>query len=89
MSPVGCNLSKRFQNESALVHRRMGTLEFRRADDGIAEEQDVEIDVAWAFGLDAVAAHRLLDLLDFRQEFLRREFGNHGDRAVQERRLLR
>src|SRR5579862_4142834 len=89
MPDVGCNFGQRLQNEASLVHGGMRNLQLRYADHGIAEQQDVDIDGARAFGQCAPPAHLLLDGEDLRQENFRHQLGAQRDRAIQEPGLRR
>ena len=53
----------------------MRNRESRRVEVGGAEEQDVDVDEARAFGLGALAAHGFLDRENPRQELARDQLG--------------
>lgn len=79
--PVGCDLGERREDEAAFVQGGVREREHRVVADGIAVEQQVEVDDARAFGwgVRAVAAHGVLD-----GEKAAEEVGR-GDLCFQER----
>ena len=87
MADLRRDLGQRLEHEAALVHGGMGNGEFGGVHHGVAEEQDVEINGARAFGLDATAAHLLLDGQHARKKLLRHPFGAQRHDRVQEPRL--
>lgn len=84
MAYVRRDLGQRLQHEPALVHGGMRDCKMRRADDGIAKQQNVNVDIARALGLDAPASHLPLDGHNFRQEEFRHQLGAQSDGAIQE-----
>ncbi len=82
------NLPQRFQHESALGHGGMRDSYFWGVEDYVFHEEDVDVDVAGAFGLEAMASHVLFDGEDFVQQFLRGAFRFDFDYAVHEPGLI-
>src|SRR5215469_5817329 len=72
MHHIRRDLGQRFEYKPPLRHSRMRHGQLRRVDGLRAEQQDVDIDHAWAFRLRANPAHRLLNDQDTRQKFTRR-----------------
>lgn len=61
MPGLGCNFGKRLEDEASLRHGGVRNREIGRVHDRVTSEQNVDIDCARAFFLDALTAHRFLD----------------------------
>ena len=87
MEHVGRDFGQRLQYKSALVHGGMRHFQLRSLDDGIAVQQDVNIDETRPFGLGSAAAHPLFNGKDLRKQDAGRQLRYHLNGAVQEPRL--
>src|SRR5208282_6578715 len=88
MLEVGRDLGQRFQYKAAAVQGGMGDGEFRRSDDLVAEEENVNVDGARAFVLQAAASHIALNPENRGHELLRCVAGFEGGGAIQKPGLL-
>jgi hypothetical protein len=85
----GCDFGKWFEHESALMHGRVGDSELRAIYDVLAEQENVDIDGAWALGQSgrAFAAELLLDLEHSTQKLSGCLLCQDGNGTVEEPRL--
>ncbi len=85
-----CNLRQRREDEGALVQAGVGQDKLGRVEDGIAVEQDVEVDDAGTVGDGggAVAAHLLLDGEEGGEELGGWEWSAQQGGGVEEMRLI-
>src|SRR5579864_7947391 len=88
MPRIRSDLGEWFEYKPALVHGGMWDGQGGRVHGGVAEEQDVDVDVTGAFLLGAQAAHGSLDLQERAQEPAWRLFSIESDRAIQQPGLL-
>lgn len=88
MKQVRRDGSERFQDESAIEHTGVGDGEVWLLKDGVAEQQDVEIDGARSVADGSDAAEGTFDIEQDREQGTGVERGVDGDDLVQERRLV-
>src|SRR5207245_5890337 len=88
MPRIGSDLGEWFEYKPALVHGRRWYGQIGRVHRGVAEEQDVDVDLTGSFLLGAQAAHGSLDLQERSQELTCCLFSIQRDRAIQKPGLL-
>jgi hypothetical protein len=88
MLEIGREFSQRFEDESAFGKGRVRDRESRFLDDPISEQQNIEVDEARAFLLDALTAHGGFEGEQCVQELARLLRGLNADDAIQEPGLI-
>jgi hypothetical protein len=88
MPRIGGYLGEWFEYKPALVHGGMWDGQGGRVHRGVAENQDVDVDLTGSFLLGAQAARGSLDLQECSQELAWRLFSIQRDRAIQKPGLL-
>ena len=88
MFEIGREFSQRFEDESAFGKGRVRDCEARFLDDPISKQQNIEVDEARAFFLEALAAHGGFEGEQGVQKLAGRLRGFDPDDAIQEPRLI-
>ena len=89
LDELGRDVVQWCEDEPALPHPRVRHLEVGIGDDGVADEEDVDIESARSPPLHADALRRVLEPMREREELVRRERGLERDDGVEKPALLR